>query len=516
MSRIDDWANACLVKQGLASINLANNEIVFPKQVTPRKFDKADPRGQIKKASWEHEKRMARVASYPSQTITPCYIKKGKRVQIAPARTVAKGFWSYTLAALGHSFFAHEFDYRQLEIECGETFTKVDELSQLQRQLVEDESLRVQLDDQGRVVKLISRREPEYMQGREEFFITAQDGARIPISEDELDELVGNQANSEDVYIAAAEGKVELKDIESEFSTPRDMYDISFDATEFLQQVDSMDWSEVEGDPSEILDELADEYIYSADWFPRKADKRIRSKACREALAKIQSSRESLPKQVIMQLIGKSLDKRLSMIQELEKQAHSLKPGKMKASLLLRAQTIKLSRIRDLQRSRCKWVDLHAELDPLAIQTPADRKAFIAAYRQATPGPIKLKFRVNSSKSLEGEAHHIWDAWAKHENEVKGGVVLTSWQYRLKVSFKLGEKIAKGFLTREEAQEYISKKMQELFEMRNMQLQIGEMLNRPSWATSQEREETAQEGPGLEEIPEELLIEGYEEMEIEE
>jgi len=313
-------------------------------------------------------------------------------------------------------WLVHDWDNRdpssKLEdIDCGGYLEALSSLSDNHRQLLQDNSMHINLtdmEDSYRVSKVVKMREAEYLQGSAQYFVLDSEGKRIPIDEDEWEKLTGGNPNPEDVY---NHPDAELQGIE-EWTTPRDTWDILFDATPFIQAsrqlLEDEVWQTKPGKQKlQDLEDLSngvtivvqhDNYsrkfqggIYSADWFPYPADKRLRS--CR-ALGIAERIKHGLTRGQLAHLLRDQIDTTASDAVAIRKAALQLPLGKERAMRLQRAEEIRLS-------------------------APS------------------LSDRNKSGTITPSEKRRLWDIWRDKELADKGTVELTHWQYAKALKAKL-------------------------------------------------------------------------------
>lgn len=322
-----------------------------------------------------------------------------------------------------------ELDYRDPDdklhdIDGGNYLSALQELPQNLRQLLEDSDCHCELretDGRYRVVKIVKKRDPEFLQSTERHFYLDETGRKVPVSEDELDELLGIQKNKEDLY---EQEEIELVGLDSEAVPPMDTWDIVYDATGYLSQIRKSATTLVSaGIPitSETLYDLSLQSpdkggIYSADWFPYREDKRIRTPRAKHIAHLIQT--KDLTRRDLIQLMGKSQDYRKQVLLDTKK--------KVRQAQTVQKRRVYLKRAHILQKQ------------------------------------IKDKpFRDSSVTSSEKRV--LWRLWRNEQIRKNGAVSLTSWQYEAMLFRKYQLKVIREEITQKEAQQKIDQLMRKHF-----------------------------------------------------
>lgn len=247
------------------------------------------------------------------------------------------------------------------DIDCGRYLQALHTLPQSLRQLLEDNSLYIELqeiDNKYQVTKITKKRESEFLQGTEKYFVYDDEGNRIPLSENEFDKLLNLEHDSEDLFET---NEIQLETLDSEHTAPMDVWDIVFDASEYIKEAEVFvnAWNEgrinpqliTNNDPEEHLQAMQDTSIYSADWFPYAADKRIHSNRAKEIAEAI--VKRDLTKAQLGAMIGpREPDCRVRAAQAMKIKAKKLKPGKEKADLLIKAQKLLLQTAKDFRKKQ--------------------------------------------------------------------------------------------------------------------------------------------------------------------
>jgi hypothetical protein len=318
------------------------------------------------------------------------------------------------------------------DIDCGRYLQELHRLPQSLRQLLENNDLYVELreiDNKYKVVKIIKKREAEFLQGTERYFVYDNKGQHIVLSEDEFDELLNIQHNPEELF---EQEDIEFQTLNSEYTAPMDVWDLVFDASEYVKEAEKFvtAWNEDRlssslihfQSPEKHLKEMQETGIYSADWFPYAADKKLHSnKAKRIAKAILD---KDLTKAQLGAMIGpKEPDTRVRAAQTMKNKAKYLKKGKEKGELLVKAQKLLLQVSEEYRKGK------QVSLEP----------------------PIS-----NSDRNK------LWSLWKEKTIETQGKIQLMPWQferwYKIKLQretepkFKSIEQLEKdGILTRDEA-----------------------------------------------------------------
>ena len=312
-------------------------------------------------------------------------------------------------------------------IDDGKALSALSALSGNHRLLLQESDTHIELSLLGdfyRVAKIVKKREPEYIQGQDQYFITDKYGDRIPITEDKMDELLGINHNPEDIFNSS---EVELEALEHTHTTPRDVWDVIFDATEGINRIqiltNSQEWQkhatlpsrwyrercktreefekrkEIEwnGSTTDITElkksdvEWLKNSIYSADWFPYPVDKRIHHPRAKDIANRIKQG-EFKTRQELSTVIGKTkiVDTRPEMAKQILKSAEGIRHGEKRAALYKKAQLI------------------------------TDQ------YRKSSPG------RLVSERNIipAGDRKKLWDLWRDQQMLSGKTVELLPYQYK--------------------------------------------------------------------------------------
>jgi hypothetical protein len=333
-------------------------------------------------------------------------------------------------------WLVQEWDHRDPrnkldDVDCGHYLEELQNIPDNLRQLLQDGDMHIEvceIDGKYRVVKIVKKREPEYLQGKDRFFIFDDEGNRIPLSEEEYDELLNLRHNPEDIFIAE---EVDLQTLDSDHTAPMDTWDIIFDATEYLSEVDSFIQQYNSGrvrlppgmTPQERLRSLADVSVYSADWFPYPADKRIHGARAKQIARRIED--ESLTKRQLGALLGpREGDQRPRLVREIRAKAQKMHTCREKGTLLVRANKI-------------------------MEQVHTDRK--------------RRRHHMQPDLVCDSDRSKLWGLWRRKQIEQDGSVKLTSWQFERAYRLKLQKKVTAEEITGEEAQELLVERMKALF-----------------------------------------------------
>jgi hypothetical protein len=271
---------------------------------------------------------------------------------------------------------------------------------------MQDSDVHIQVMEIGSrtvISKIVQKRDPEYLQGTDQYFGVTPSGERFPLTEEQHDLICGISRNPEDVYECDGIELVGLEAITGEHFVPRDTWDIIYDATDYLRAAKRLTQGENAGGingqtflqmssqrRAEVLQKLADHgscRIYSAKWFPRKADKRIKTVRAKriEALLK----ERTIPRSEMARLIGRPYfddrDKRPGLIRELTGKAEKMTPGPDRARVMRRAQSLKQS---------------------------------VRIDRQRAEPPV-----------MGGEKERLWSLWMDSQMREHGSVKLMPWQF---------------------------------------------------------------------------------------
>jgi hypothetical protein len=333
------------------------------------------------------------------------------------------------------------------DIETGKFLSAIDALPALVREDLCSSDIRVQLDADGRIVKVIKRRNPEFLQGTEREIEVLADGTRVPSNED-----LGLVEDSEDVYSCCElvrgtgalsdsydDEDVEFSDVDedshtvTEYSAPMDRWDVVFDATAYIQAAHQLqqtaEYRKADaGERQELLEKLGDEMIYSADLFPCARDKRVRGLAAR-LLSRIQAGDMTKAELGKLTLGGNEREKKLVALRAQVRKS----TGKARGKIMLQAQAMRQSRINAMRNAR----------------------GFVMQYDEASEKYVAVKRQGNTvrctSTLSQGEISMLWDAFRQYEAQSKGAVALPAWQFKRALTAKLQRLVAKGELTQQEA-----------------------------------------------------------------
>lgn len=361
----------------------------------------------------------------------------------------------------GHNLvsdFAHRDPKDKLhDVDCGHYMAVLSTFSHNLRQLLEDSSMFVEMDeiskDYYRPSRIIKKREAEFNQGTEVFFAYSSDGKRVNLSEEDYNHLLGLQKNPEDVM---EHGEMVLTSFESEYTSPHDSWDITFDCSDaniVWKQLTQSDSWQTHGllpdtiakrrysNPDEYtkrvehiqkvhtasvinsykrsdMEWIQNELVYSADWFPYPRDKRLHHPRAKK-IAQIILNSDLSKAELGRMLADNTVDKRFEISQDLIRRASNMPMGKSRAKLLVQAQKTK------------------------------------AAYFEA---------RKNKSTAIpQTDKTKLWELWTKRQLEIHGKTKTTSWQFHKMLSGKLIKLIQKGELSLGEAEARLNQAMQNLY-----------------------------------------------------
>jgi hypothetical protein len=335
----------------------------------------------------------------------------------------------------GH-WLVSDFDHRDPQddlhdIDTGKYLGALQELSGGIRQMLQESDMHCEVREvEGayRIVKIVKKREAAYLQGSDHYFVYDHEGKRIPLTEEEYNKLLGLTGDPEDVFNAS---EVDLQTIGSEHTAPMDVWDVIYDATEFLAEsnrlMKTVQWERMDKKTRiATIAHMAEKLIYSADYFPYPQDKRIHGKRAREIAEMIKTG--NLSKLQMCQLLGdKVKDKRPEMVKEFRTRATKMPKGKEKAQLLIRANK--------MVESYCK-----------------DRRNY--------KGPTWETIG-------DSDRSKLWELWRRRCIELTGSVALMPWQFEKAFRFKLQRQVLKGLTTKEEADQKLAERMEALFGDKN-------------------------------------------------
>lgn len=326
-------------------------------------------------------------------------------------------------------------------IDDGKYFEGLSRLRDSHRQMLEDSEMRIELkeiDGKYYVTKIVKKREPEYLQTTKSFFVLDKEGKRVYIDEEEWERITGGTHNPEDVYNV---DDVEFVGLE-EHTAPMDVWDVIFDATQYIteaqQFIQAYNEGRIELSPGETpiqrLQEMQDELIYSADWFPYPVDKRLKNPVALQIAAEI--------------------DKGLS-----------------RGQLAYRLRRLRRNRSNDTQREDIEKMIKYADKLP-----PGPERAYVRKQAQR----LKEQMYTNNSEQhyeptlSNSDRRKLWDMWRERELRVNGKCMLTSWQfealYRVKLQ-RLG-------VDRDTANSMVAEAMERVYKKRPKNIQARQ--NRPS------------------------------------
>ncbi len=435
------------------------------------------------------------------------------------------------------------------DIESGRYLDALLTLPQHIRMMYQDSEMHVTLDAHNRVVKIVKKRDSEFLNGQTSHIWLTPEGKRLALTEAQMDEVCGIVHNPEDVYnqenvemtglasITNSEDEVDSDEdfdlsldpiqgeIVEEYMPPMDRWDIIFDATAYIQHVERLfalvkfmdsiqnylysgphyvyvDKDGLEqkanyfklplndklvvmnnlatekdgitfiigkktflealsfrkmdqGDRAKYLEDLSDGMvegcesaaIYSADWFPCVADKRVRSSKAKEILS---ADLAGLTKQNLAALCDQDVDKRVTMARVLLSKVSSMPKCVERGKTMLRAQSMKKSLINAMKAQKAfRFIpeDPDNELNNRWVQ----KKVMI----RATANKVKLVFN--------SERKYLWDAWRRANIQANGEAMMPSWVFRKSLSAKLIKSIAKNELTKEEGLARLTAACQKLY-----------------------------------------------------
>ena len=333
------------------------------------------------------------------------------------------------------------------DVLCGGHLDALHQLPNNLRQLLEDSNMHVELVDFGGrnvIGKIVKRRESEFLTGQTKYFVYDNEGHRIPIEEEEFDKQLGLQHNPDDVFNSP---DITLESIESEVLAPMDVYDVVYDCTEYLRNAERLleneEWQVKSVQEKQAdLAKLANELIYSANWFQYSADKRIHGYRAKQIAAAI---KKGLTRAQLGALIGpRSPEKRIKIAQQLRKQALSMPLGPQRVQVFTKAQ---------------KLVD-----------------EVVNGRRKARSGKIYDPISDTDRATL-------WAQWREREINVNGSVQLMSWQFQKMYYAKLDKQVKAGTLTALERDQRVREAMRKLYGTNKVvqRVQEDKTPTMPSW-----------------------------------
>ena len=286
-------------------------------------------------------------------------------------------------------------------LDDGKYLQALQKLPQSVRQLMEDSEMWVDVEEvhgSYKVTHVVKKREPEYNQGTDLYFLVEKDGTKVPCTEDEYEEWLGMEKNPEELF---NRDDVEFVGLDHDQTAPMDVWDVLFSARDYLsrakQLTNSEDWqAKTNATKKKELSLLSVGLhprfsgvgIYSADWFPYSPDKRIRHPRAKAIAEKIQQGK--LSRRQLSSLINNfHKDQRLEQAKELEHRSRSMKPSRAKAKLLLQAQ----------------------------------------ALRQSYYSHKKQRSKMISDELCPSDKKKLWALWNEHEMRTKGSVKMPHWWF---------------------------------------------------------------------------------------
>jgi len=322
-----------------------------------------------------------------------------------------------------------DFDHRDPDdelhdVETGRCLEALDYLPGNLRLLIQDNHCRVhikEVDNSYRAVKIIKKREAEFLQGSENYFIYDKFGIRINLSEEEYDKLLGLEHNPEDVFNAE---DVELETLDSDQNAPMDVWDVVWDASDYVNTAQRM----IESGASEyelgLLREgqhpqHEDVKEYSADFFPYPSYRSTYSHRAVEVEAKILSDNLNRAGMMKMLYPAQHEDQRAAKAAKLKAKARTLPLGKERARLFKQAE------------------------------------AMLNSWRKAQ----KTKKKIASSELSRSECRRLWETWRKRQIDLHGSVELTHWQWAKMYYAKL----KRQGIQQREAEDLTCRKVKELY-----------------------------------------------------
>jgi hypothetical protein len=305
-------------------------------------------------------------------------------------------------------------DHDLEDVETGKCLDAIDGVGGLTRMLLESTDFHAQVEDEDghyRITKLIRKRNPEFQQGKEVYFVYDDEGRRISLSEDQMDHVLGLTHNPEDVF----EADVTLEGIESEHIAPMDAWDVVWDETDVYRAEKRLEkapfWDSFSEEQQEqefqmlrdgIHPEYPDTREYSANFFEYPQDKR-----CTSVKAKLiakQITETNVSRGRLAQLLSEppKRDLRPEKARKLKEQAAHLPPGKDKLRLMNQANAMMSCYARSLRAMRRK------------------------GKRFADEQPVSAS-----------DKRTLWALWREQELVKHGKVELTQWQYERALYAKL-------------------------------------------------------------------------------
>jgi hypothetical protein len=332
----------------------------------------------------------------------------------------------------GH-WLVSDFDHRDPkddlhDVETGRSISEIDKLPQYLRQLLQESDLYVELNwdhdnNHYQVVKIVSKRDPLFLQGDERITIQDKYGHKMSIDPEMLDEFIGLKENPEELFLQ--EG-IERVSIETEYCNPRDVWDLIMDESHaIVTQVEPGGYERDEyGFPvwkdTKVEKVIDEDKCYSARMYEYHEDKRIKHRRARRILQLIQT--KDLSKKELVQLMAPRKDKRPEMASQMKSAARTIIIGSIREKIEARARIL----MRDFRKS-------------------------------------ENTYEQDGGDIPSTEKNILWMAWERRQMELYGKVELPSWKYEKRLRYKLTQMANKGEIPINEIEPRVSAAMENQF-----------------------------------------------------
>lgn len=414
------------------------------------------------------------------------------------------------------------------DILCGRYLDAIQALPQHIRMMFQDSDMHVILDENNRVVKIIKKRDPEFLTGTEKTFWLDEYGRKIPLTEDEMDAQLGLEHDPEDVYAhpdveMCGLGEIGVLDEEfvedddadfdlatelvedeshhtvvSEYVAPLDKWDIIFDATDYLRHCKSLIevsrfivqvkstlsqnyWKSDLDTKLEILNNLFDGgFVITKGMFKEALNfSKMSASERNDYLDKladdlIYSSDLFIPiaDKRIRNVLAADLEKNAGMLskQELARALSQKVDMRVKNSVELTAKAVKMPKGREkgktLLRAQAMKISRINAIRALRSFTfvPTDPES--ETDKRWTMVGCKTTKTTQSISQAESRA--IWDAWRNAQVAKDGYVKLPHWLFKKAYSRKLLTLVSKNIIKYDDATVELSDKMEKLYGLKGV------------------------------------------------
>lgn len=336
------------------------------------------------------------------------------------------------------------------DIETGKFMQALQDLSQLTRQLLEDSDKFIELNSNGEVVKEIHKRDLEFLDGHYIYRVDMQDEQDELIDENKFDKLLGLECNPDDVYsnpdmlvYGTISNDENSTSVTVDYCAPMDKWDLVLDETEYDHIKNEYEVSDSYHRHNKrtrvsVLNKLYDEYVYSADLFPKKQDKRLKRQLAIDMMKCIKES--NVNGKALMEWTTDKVDTKVDEIEELTWKLYSGRHvcyGKRRVAVFNRRQELINKRIKAMARM----------------------KTF-----EVRDGEIKHKPSVNAVQNLSiSEKGVLWGEWRVKRISKEGSLKATFSVYDKVISRKLLDRVNAGMMSRTFADKLHSERVKKLY-----------------------------------------------------